>query len=558
MATTPLAFALLILTAHQLGEVLCDDEYPTITLPQGTLKGKKVTPENLSPYYSFLGIPYAKPPLGNLRFKAPVPAGPWNGTLEALQEGNMCKQPPNVFGRASQSEEDCLFLNVYTPELPGSGPLRPVMVWIHGGGFLAGSGNREKQGPQYLLDKGIVYVSLNYRLGVFGFLSTEDEVVPGNAGMKDQVLALRWIQQNIAAFGGDPDQVTIFGQSAGGDSVHYHMLSPMSKGLFHGVIAQSGGSSRALAIARKPRENAFLVGKALGYTGESSQELIDFLRNVSSDELLSTAVTTVNVEDEFRLLQIFHELPCVEPVIEGETGFITEDPLTLLEEGKFHKVPFLTGVTLTEGLLLLSMGVFKTHRTWEEIDKDFVKTIKPELRICGDESCGDAMVPKIRSFYLGDQPLSNNPDTLQSFIDMCTDLSFADGVLHEVKTMSSLSSAPVYFYQFSYDGGLVDSIPALANFTRPTHSDDLGYIFDFGIQVADDSLDAKVRSRMVTMWTNFVKAGNPTPEVTEDIPAWLPYTNNATNYMDIGSQLVLKKDYHKERMDFWDDLYSLK
>ncbi|XP_068084715.1 esterase FE4 [Anabrus simplex] len=556
MATAALVSILLLLVAHQLAEVLSDDEYPTITLPQGTLKGRKFTPGNLSPYYSFLGIPYAKPPVGNLRFKAPVPAEPWNGTLEALQEGNVCKQIGTTGTASLVGDEDCLFLNVYTPELPGSGSLRPVMVWIHGGGFLFGSGNKDGQGPEFLLNEGVVYVSINYRLGIFGFLSTEDEAAPGNAGLKDQVLALRWVQQNIAAFGGDPNQVTIFGQSAGGTFVQYHLLSPMSKGLFRSAIAHSGATSCAWAVDRKPRENAFLIGDALGFTGESSQDLVNFLRNVSSDQLLSTSFVTINEEDKPRITSMFHVRPSVEPVVAGEAAFITQDPLILMDEGNFHKVPFLTGVTLSEGLFQYTVAVLISHRTWQEIDQDFPKVFKPELRICRDESCGDAMIPKIKSFYFGDQHLNNN--NVQNFVDLCTDMTFADGVLHGVKTMSSLSSAPVYFYQFSYDGGLVSPLPELANLSRPTHGDDMGYIFDNGIQVSDESLDAKVRSRMVTMWTNFVKTGNPTPEVTEEIPAWLPYTDKETNYLDIGAQLELKKDYHKRRMDFWDDLYSLK
>ncbi|XP_067007367.2 esterase FE4 [Anabrus simplex] len=470
----------------------------------------------------------------------------------------MCKQPPNV-RNASGSDEDCLFLNVYTPELPGSDSLKPVMVWIHGGGFLEGSGNRQSQDPQFLINKGIVYVSINYRLGIFGFLSTEDEVVPGNAGMKDQVLALRWVQQNIAAFGGDPNQVTIFGESAGGASIHYHMISPMSRGLFRSAIGQSGSSSNAWAVADKPRKNAFLVGKALGFTGESSQDLVDFLRNVSPDELLMTSAATINVEDQFRLMDVYHEVPTVEPVVEGETAFITEDPVTLLDKGKFYNVPYLTGVTSDEGIYLVAAGIFQKNRTLQEVDEDFLKTFKPELRMCREANCGDEMIPKIRSFYFGDKPLSN--DTLGALIDVSTDMLFAEGVMHGVKKMSSISSAPVYLYQFSYDGGLnimKKYLAGIINFPGAAHGDDLGYIFDFGVQVSDDSLDAKVRSRMVTLWTNFVKTGNPTPEVTEEFPAWLPYTSDATNYLDIGSQLQAKKDLHKRRMDFWDNLYSLK
>ncbi|XP_067006820.2 esterase FE4 [Anabrus simplex] len=550
--TTAILWTLFVLATSQLAEVFSDDEYPVITLPQGALKGRKVTPDNLSPYYTFLGIPYGKPPVGNLRFKAPVPAETWNGTRDAQQEGNMCKQ-----SGAPGSDENCLFLNVYTPELPGSGSLKPVMVWIHGGGFGTGSGNHEKQGPQFLINEGIVYVSINYRLGIFGFMSTEDEVVPGNAGLKDQVLALRWVQQNIAAFGGDPNQVTIFGDSAGGASVFYLLLSPMSEGLFRGAIVQSGSPTTSLSITHNPRKNAFLVGKALGFTGEFSQDLVDFLRNASSDELLTTSFVTINEEDQFRLLTSAHETPCVEPVVEGETAFITEDPNTLLDAGKFHKVPYLTGVTSEEGIFIVSSGVFQANRTLQEIDEDFSKTFKPELRICREDSCGDEMITKIKSFYFGDKPVSN--ETLEDLVNMSTDMFMAEGVVHAAKRIASLSSAPVYLYQFSYDGGLGFmklNIPGFLNFPGPTHADDLGYIFDVGIKVSDDSLEAKVRSRMVTLWTNFAKTGNPTPEVTEEFPAWLPYTSDATNYLDIGSQLEAKKDYHKERMDFWDNLYN--
>ncbi|XP_067006819.2 esterase FE4 [Anabrus simplex] len=552
--TRALFWTLFVLATSQLAEVFSDDEYPIITLPQGALKGRKVTPDNLSPYYTFLGIPYGKPPVGNLRFKAPVPAEPWNGTLEVLQVGNKCKQPG-----ASASDEDCLYLNVYTPELPGSGSLKPVMVWIHGGGFLTGSGTYLPQGPQLLVNEGIVYVSMNYRLGIFGFLSTEDEVVPGNAGMKDQVLALRWVQQNIAAFGGDPNQVTIAGQSAGGASVQYHLLSPMSKGLFHGAIGQSGASSSAWTFADKPRKNAFLVGKALGFTGESSQDLVDFLRNVSSDQLLTTLAATINEEDQYRIRSEVHDVISLEPVVEGETAFITEDPVTLLDEGKFQNVSYLTGVTSEEAIYQITVGIFRKNRTLQEVDEHFTKAFKPELRMCREDPCGDEMIAKVRSFYFGDKPLSN--DTLGNLVDMNTDLRFAEGVFHGVKKMSSLSSAPVYLYQFSYDGGLGItklSSPDLIKIPGPVHSDDLGYLYDFGIPVADDSLDAKVRSRMITLWTNFVKTRNPTPEVTEEIPVWLPYTSDATNYLDIGSQLEVKKDYNKKRMDFWDNLYSLK
>nr|CAD7574329.1 unnamed protein product [Timema californicum] len=203
----------------------------TVTVKQGSLRGRKVISQPGSTYYSFQGIPYARPPVGYRRFKRPEPPDSWSGIRNALVEGSACIHIDSIFKRI-QGEEDCLYLNVYTPKLPGGyTPLKPVMVWIHGGGFHEGSGNTTIFGPDYLVHADVVLVTLNYRLGVLGFLCLNDTDVSGNNGLKDQVEALKWVQQNIAQFAGDPGNVTIFGESAGGACVHYHLLSPMSKGI---------------------------------------------------------------------------------------------------------------------------------------------------------------------------------------------------------------------------------------------------------------------------------------------------------------------------------------
>ncbi|KAJ4446940.1 hypothetical protein ANN_13642 [Periplaneta americana] len=207
-----------------------------VDLPHGRLQGHLLLSRKGREIFSFQGIPYAKPPVGELRFQPPQPPEPWTDVLKATKEGPDCIQRP--FPEAPTSpelvgDEDCLYLNVYTPQLPEAGgatELLPVMFWIHGGAWMAGSGSTDLYGPQYLLDKEIVLVTINYRLGPLGFLSTGDEVCPGNNGLKDQVAALRWVRDNIAAFGGNPDSVTIFGESAGGANVHYHVLSKASRG----------------------------------------------------------------------------------------------------------------------------------------------------------------------------------------------------------------------------------------------------------------------------------------------------------------------------------------
>ena len=161
-------------------------------------------------YYAWRGIPYAEPPVGDLRFRDPVPHRGWSGVRDASQHGNTCPS-------SSGGNEDCLFLNVYTANIIGR---RPVMVWIHGGSFNGGSGNSGNFPPDLYVPEDVVFVTLNYRLGVLGFLSTGDRFAPGNYAMKDMILALKWVRNNILNFGGDPDNVTIFGESAGGSAVH--------------------------------------------------------------------------------------------------------------------------------------------------------------------------------------------------------------------------------------------------------------------------------------------------------------------------------------------------
>ncbi|PSN30848.1 Esterase E4 [Blattella germanica] len=221
-----ITIVLLLLSTVNL--CLCQLETVTVTIAQGELRGQAATTINGLKYYSFQGIPYAKPPVGSLRFRSPQPPDPWDGVRDALEEGAMCSQMMFQYS----GEEDCLFINVATPALPenGSTELKPVMVNIHGGAFLGGSGSFSMSGPEFLLEEDVVFASMNYRLGALGFFSTGDSVASGNNGLKDQVMALRWIQQNIAAFGGDPNRVTIFGISAGGCSVSHLVLSPAAAG----------------------------------------------------------------------------------------------------------------------------------------------------------------------------------------------------------------------------------------------------------------------------------------------------------------------------------------
>lgn len=225
-----------------------------IQIEDGSIEGTTLTTRLGEEFYAFRNVPFAEPPVGDLRFKAPVAKRPWSGVLNCTAYGFICMQE-NGWGMAMS--EDCLTLNVFTKNLPTSGELKPVIVYFHGGGFETGSS--VEAGPDYLMERDLVVVTVSYRLGAFGFLALETEDAVGNQGLKDQALALQWIQKNIAHFGGDPNKVTIAGLSAGGYSVTAHMLSPMSQGLFANVIAISG----AIAWQKKLRTNNLPVAEGL-------------------------------------------------------------------------------------------------------------------------------------------------------------------------------------------------------------------------------------------------------------------------------------------------------
>nr|XP_032511188.1 juvenile hormone esterase-like [Danaus plexippus plexippus] len=259
--------------------VLKSKHSPILDLKEGKVRGRIRKLDNGKEFYSFKGIPYAQPPVGSLRFKAPLPPKPWSHVLDAAEHGATCPQWDMVALKFRKGEENCLFINVYTPTLQTDSKL-PVMVYIHEGGFQSGSGNERMYGPNFLIRHDVILVTFNYRLELLGLLCLDTPEVPGNAGMKDMVAALRWVQNNIKQFGGDPDNVTIFGESGGAVSVTYLMLSPMAQGLFHKAIAQSGSCLADYAIDVNPVQRAFRVGKVLGKDTTDPYELLTYLQSL--------------------------------------------------------------------------------------------------------------------------------------------------------------------------------------------------------------------------------------------------------------------------------------
>lgn len=531
----------------------------TVEVAQGKLRGREATTKSGVTYYSFQGIPYAKSPVGPLRFKAPQPADCWNGVRDALVEGPMCAQM-ELFKKEFKGEEDCLYLNIYTPKLPGesNGFLHAVMVWIHGGGFSIGDGNSWIYGPDYLVAEGVVLVTINYRLGPLGFLSTGDSVIPGNNGLKDQVMALRWVQQNVAQFGGDPGNVTIFGSSSGGSCVHFHMLSAMSEGLFHHAISQSGSAMNSWAMDEDPQRLAFHLGEVLGCRTNDSVILAEFLRATPIRRIMEALDKVKQKEVQFRGKCLF--TPVIERGrVEGEEAFLEESPVDLMNQGRFHKVPLITGITSHEGLIMLK-EILMNPQQLELYNKNFEQLVRRILRIVKvNDNQLKIAARKIKQFYFGDRPLCQ--DTLLEYVDLNTDVLFVFPIYMHLKRHLLHSTFPVYCYRFSFDGKLayLKNLLALTQYPGVCHADEIGYLFRLGHMDHDldpTSPEVKTRTRLVKMWTNFAKTGCPTPKKDWLVNViWRPTEYEERWYLNIDTELSIQQHLNKERICFWEDIF---
>lgn len=430
------------------------------------------------------------------------------------------------------------------------------MVLIHGGAFYFGSSNSGVYGADYLVEQGVVLVTINYRLGPQGFLSLENEEVPGNAGLKDQVMALRWVQQNIKQFGGDPDNVTIFGQSSGSASVQYHMLSPMSKGLFHRAIAQSGSCLNSWAFTNSSRRMAFRLGEKLGIKTENPQELLNHLRSVDTKDL-TKASHEVLVPEEKPMAFGFPFLPTIDSESAGEV-FLPASPRQLLDSGNLNTVPMIAGVTSHEGILALNL--LNDHADALDIlEKEFERAVPADLARYSNNT--QKISNMIKKFYFADQHVSE--ETLLQFVNMITDEWFMKDINAAVKKIAAVSTSPVYYYEFSFDGpfGIIKRLLGAEKLPGAAHADDLGYLFQMlltsRIILGPSDPAILTQSRMVKLWTNFAKSGNPTPAEDPLLNVtWAPYTAEKPAYLNIDKELSLQYDLNKHRLQFWEDLYK--
>ena len=441
----------------------------------------------------FLGIPYAAPPVGTLRWKAPQAVAAWTTTRSATALAPHCAQPASPFGVASTSE-DCLYLNVYTPK--GNGPF-PVMVWIHGGALL--TGESDDYNPQALVAQGVAVVTINYRLGPLGFLthpalSAEAGGTSGNYGLMDQQAALAWVKTNITAFRGDPGNVTIFGESAGGLSVHSQLASPLAAGLFQKAIVESGGYNLAapsLAAAQVLGQN---FATAAGCTDQSAA----CLRALPVDKVMAGS-TAIQVGGTTL------------PTVDGKVLVTTLSDA--FSSGKFNKVPVIEGSNQHEYSLLSAVTI-------DPVLGRQINASDYPLQV--NALFGTALGGAVQASY----PLNPSETPAQTLDDVLTDAVFSCNGRKAARQMAN-SGATVYAYEFAdANAPMVFKLPPRPEGYGAYHAAEIQYVFPqqqtifFGAPFTAQQTD--LSNRMVAFWAQFAATGNPNAAGSTNWPVYTP------------------------------------
>lgn len=498
-----------------IGRVNAELRFHVVTVESGELDGDVEDGIRV-----FEGIPYAAPPVGELRWRAPRPAAPWSGLRQAKEFGPACPQRPSKHIAPVEMSEDCLTLNVWSPS-QRSGDRLPVMVWVHGGSFETGSARMPIYNGANLSKKGVVVVTLNYRLGFFGFFGhpalTEEakaENAPtANFGLLDQIAALQWVQRNIQAFGGDPENVTLFGESAGAISALSLMTSQAARGLFQKAIIQSGGG-RWVAPTLTDDAGKFLSAHEIGEKaarafGLSQEDALSGLRAIDWRILGKT------------LAQI-HEIDRHSPFIDG---WLLKDQMeAVFSRGDQMRIPMIVGANSYEGVLLRTLFHVSVD--------DVLHAVAPHL-----DDLSDLYPPQ----------LLMTPDFLADHI--WGDAAFVEPARMIARDMARVGE-PVYHYCFDFQPPLLRLLGGTPHGLDVVYSfGNLRRVVPFPLSELMHPHNEEVSRVMVAFWTNFAKTGDPNGRTVPDWPRFAEGDEETLAFGNYG--MSVERDYLKDRLDLF-------
>ena len=495
----------------------------TVKTDKGVVEGEPTADNKVM---SFKGVPYAAPPVGKLRWAAPVPAEPWTGVRSARDFGYHCVQSVIYNDMAFHDpgpSEDCLTLNVWTPVGAKPGTL-PVMVWIYGGGYSGGGASEGRQDGQFLARRNVVVVSMNYRLGIFGFFAHPEltaespQRASGNYGLMDQTAAIRWVKDNISAFGGDASNITIFGESAGSFSVSAQMASPLSKDLFQKAIGESGG---ALGSSRPPdpsREQSEKTDTAFALVTYGTSKLAELRR--------------IPTEDIMRPIMAAHNAPRFGPDVDGY--FLPRPVAEIYAAGAQAHIPLLAGWNAGEGRanVVASGNKFTAAGFAQQAQTDF---------------------PGRSAEFLKLYPAASEEQAMNSAVDFAGDKFIAFSTWRWLEAQVATGEAPVYRYYFAL-GNPGDKFHTAAD--GAFHSDDIEYVFG-ALDSRPEALwrpeDRAVSNEIQSYWTNFARTGNPNGP---GLLNWPIYGPAEWQTMRIDATSAAQPDANRARYLFLDSVWG--
>ncbi|XP_068067299.1 bile salt-activated lipase-like [Anomalospiza imberbis] len=497
----------------------------------------------------FRGIPFAAPPK---RLEDPQPHPGWDGTLKAKEFKKRCMQM-KLTQTDVRGSEDCLYLNIWVPqERKEISTNLPVMVYIYGGAFLVGGSQGANFLDNYLYDGeeiavrgNVIVVTINYRLGPLGFLSTGDENLPGNYGLKDQHMAIAWVKRNIKAFGGDPDNITIFGESAGAASVSLQTLSPKNKGLFKRAISQSGVGVCSWAIQRDPLVWAKKLGEKVGCSTDNTTVLANCLR-ISDPKALTLAY---HLQLTHLPMPLVHTL-ALSPVVDGD--FLPDMPEKLFANAA--DIDYVAGVNDMDGHIFAGIDLPAINRPLVKVTADQVYDLVKGLTVDRGEAGANATY-NIYTQSWGDKP--EQEVVKKTVVELITDYIFLIPTqlaldLH----LQNAKSGKTYSYVFSEPSRM----PIYPSWVGADHADDLQYVFGkpFATPLGYWPKHRTVSKDMIAYWTNFARTGDPNKGHSDVPVSWPAYTNKGKYYLDINHKMdknSVKQDLRSRFVTFWNSVY---
>ncbi|XP_060588079.1 acetylcholinesterase-like [Ruditapes philippinarum] len=542
-------------------------DVPSVVTKLGSITGetKSVTFQgNEYQVDRYLGIPYAKPPTGDLRFQPPQPFGPFSETYNAIDFGASCPQPSYPFLPVERkTDEDCLFLNIYVPrQKPDEPSGHAIMFFIHGGGFSIGSSNIF-DGAVLSSEGNVIVVTINYRLGLLGFLDIDNEKASGNFGLLDQHLALQWVNANIGAFGGDKDRVTIFGESAGSMSVAMQMLYPSNKGLFRNGITQSGALGLPGIYLENNINTAKFFAENMSCNIETVDEVFNCLKEASHENIIQVILDTMQSGGMSSAAIVG-----VTPTIDGK--FIRKNPANMIKKADtdsceeidfFRSIKLINGVNGNEGgLFLIMLGNSETLEDLEITREQMNTQVVPGTMAM---MYGNKPVPELlKQLIISEYTDWENPDDpkrlREQLVELFGDIYCNVPCIEMSRFHSNASNVDSYVYHFlpKVEKPLLP-LPKWVKYAN--HGDEVGPVFGYNFdpqvlfnisEYTPPAWELDLSRRMMKYWTNFAKTGDPNKPDSEML-AWPKYDVNSQSYFVFDREDSIGQYLYARATEFW-------